>query len=224
MGGTILDSTSDADLLAAPSRITVVSGLPRAGTSLLMQILEAAGLALARDDGRPPDPDNPRGYHELAAVKRIQHDKRFLADCRGRVVKIVAPLLTELPSGDRYRVLFVERDLGEVLASQRALLLRRGVEPKPVDEAALARAFETALVRCRAWLAARPQIEMLSIDHRDLLETPDEAVAAIAAFLMRTADLQGGGPGPALAAGPLPFALRSAMARAIDPSLHRQRG
>ncbi|MBK7947417.1 MAG: sulfotransferase family protein [Deltaproteobacteria bacterium] len=216
--------------LDAPDRVTIVSGLPRSGTSLLMQLLEAAGLSLARDGERGADPDNPRGYHELAAVKRIRSDASFVEACRGRVVKIVAPLLSELRDVDPrrdlrrvdHRVLLVERALDEVLASQRAMLARRG-EPVPRDaEAALARAFEGAMARARAWLEARPSIDVLFVDHEALVARPASAVEGIVAFLARTgADRI---PDAAIPAALTELAVvRSAMEQVVDPALHRQR-
>lgn len=209
--------------LGAPDAITIVSGLPRSGTSLLMQMLEAAGLELARDGARGPDADNPRGYHELEAVKRIGADAGFLADCRGRVVKIVAPLVLRIPDAHRFRVVFVERAVDEVLASQRAMLARRGEAGEPGrDEAAIARAFEGALARSRAGLAARPAVPVLFVDHAELIARPAAAVDRIVAFLVQT----GAEPVPEAR---LPEALaalaktRTAMARVVDPTLHRQR-
>lgn len=204
--------------LAAPERITVVSGLPRAGTSLLMQLLEAAGLELARDDARAPDADNPRGYAELAAVKGIRRDASFLAGCRGRVVKIVAPLLTALPAVHAYRAVFVERDLAEVIASQRTMLQRTGHAAPPEGEPALVRAFEATLARTRAWLAARPAIDVLFIDHRRLIEAPRPTVELLADFLRRTS------ADPARSESEAARQARlAAMGAVIDPALYRQR-
>ncbi|MEZ4330332.1 MAG: sulfotransferase family protein [Myxococcota bacterium] len=204
--------------LAAPERITVVSGLPRAGTSLLMQLLAAAGIELARDDARAPDADNPRGYSELAAVKGIRRDASFLASCRGRAVKIVAPLLPALPADQAYRVVFVERELAEVLASQRTMLQRAGHASAAEGDPDLARAFDATLVRARAWLAARPAIDTLFIDHRRLIEAPRPTVERLADFLVRTsADPARSEPEAARRA------RLDAMAAVIDPALHRQR-
>lgn len=228
-------------LFAAPHRITLVSGLPRAGTSLLMQVLAAAGLPIARDEARPPDPDNPRGYFELAAVKAIRRDTGFLAACRGRVVKIVAPLLLELPIDRAYRVLFVERDLGEILASQRTMLLRTGrPSPTVAEERALERAYRASLERARAWLAAAPDAPALFVSHAALLASPLGGVERIAAFLERTrADAPGpasDGPGaasdPGAEIGPEAAAARAvqrrsavaAMVAGVDPALYRSRG
>ena len=103
--------------MSADARPTiVVSGLPRSGTSLVMQMLAAAGLPVFGDDARPPDADNPRGYFEHAAVRRLAEDPSVLAAAEGRVVKVVAPLVRALPEGGRYRVIFVERAIDEVVA------------------------------------------------------------------------------------------------------------
>ncbi len=214
------DPSQDRHPFAAPNRITVVSGLPRSGTSLAMQVLAAAGLEIAQDDARPPDPDNPRGYFELEAVKRIRRDARFLEGCRGQVVKIVAPLLMELPKHFAYRVLFVERDLAEILASQRRLLERSGSpegipSEAPTDEA-LEQAFRSALDRCRAWLARTPEIPALFVDHRALLESTGESVTRIARFLEQT----GEGARTTVDAE----RAQGAMIRAVEPALYRARG
>lgn len=227
------DPIRAAPPFAAPHRITVVSGLPRAGTSLAVQILAAAGLPIAADDARPPDPDNPRGYGELAAVRGIRRDASFLVACRGRVVKIVVPLLLALPPERAYRVVFVERDLEEVLASQRAMLRRAGRPvPAAAAERALARAYRAALARCRAWLETAPDAPSLFVSHRALLATPDAEIERLAAFLASTGDPESpgdlertrdaGGGGIAVAARTT--ALRASMAAAVDPALYRSRG
>lgn len=226
--------------LVRSSAPTIVSGLPRSGTSLVMQILEAAGLPLARDDARPPDADNPRGYHELAAVKRLRRDAGFLEDCRGRAVKIVAPLVVDVSPRLVGRVLYVERDLDEVLASQRAMLGRSGSTPRSddastdtstdtSDQAALRRAFEAALEKTRAWLEREVAAPVLFLDHRRLVEAPRASAEAILSFLERTADPA---PSPVEPAGhaardvhlsPERARLVAAMAAVVDPALHRQR-
>ena len=44
--------------------ISIVSGLPRSGTSLMMQMLAAGGMPIMSDEIRAPDTHNPRGYLE----------------------------------------------------------------------------------------------------------------------------------------------------------------
>jgi len=207
--------------------VTIVSGLPRSGTSLLMQMLAAAGLPLAADAERPPDPDNPRGYFELAAVKRLRSGAEFLADCVGRVVKIVAPLVLELPPRPARRILFVERPLEELLASQRAMLARQGIACDAGQERALAGAFEALLARCRAALAAPvgagdDPTPVLFVAHRRLVRAPGEAAEEIARFLAGTGtgeETEDRAPAAARRAA----RATDAMVRAVDPTLYRQR-
>ncbi len=190
--------------------ITIVSGLPRSGTSLMMQMLEAGGLAIASDDVRSPDPDNPRGYYELEAVKRIRKDAGFLDEAEGRVVKIVAPLLPALPDRFDYRILFMERDLDEVLASQRTMLERSGRADGGGDDEAMRRALEGELARLKSWLAGRTNVRTLFVAHAELLADPEAVVAKLVAFLAETGE------------GVDPVRVR-AMVDVVDPQLHRHR-
>lgn len=218
---------------AAPDRITVVSGLPRAGTSLMMQLLAAAGLPIAVDGARPADADNPRGYFELEAVRRIDRDATFLDGCRGRAVKIVAPLIRALPSRYTYRVVFVERDLREILASQRAMLARGQAESGAASavaagegrsDAALARAFAALLEDSRRFLVAAPNVEVLFVAHRALMEDPGGGVGRLVDFLVATSPGgSGGAAGESAGRAALRARAERAMVAVIDRGLHRRR-
>ena len=200
-----------------PSRtITVVSGLPRSGTSMMMQMLEAAGLEVATDGERRADTDNPNGYYELEAVKRLRADASFLAEERGRVVKIVAPLLPFLPPDHDYRVIFMERELGEVLKSQREMIGRQGGERAAsgagaADPAALERAFARQLRQVKIWLGQCENVRAVFVAHREAVMAPEEAAASVAAFLRETAGPEAPVPSP------------QAMAKVVEPKLYRQR-
>src|ERR1700757_2956947 len=100
------------------SEIIIVSGLPRSGTSLMMQMLDQGGVEVVTDHVRTADTDNPRGYYEYEQVKKIKQDTSWLPATRGKAFKMVSQLLYDLPAGERYRVVFMERDLDEVLVSQ----------------------------------------------------------------------------------------------------------
>ena len=185
--------------------VTVVSGLPRSGTSLLMQMLRAGGMPVLADAARPPDPDNPRGYLEYEPVRRIERDAGFVAGAVGRAIKIVVPLVRHLPATHAYRVLLVERHIDEVIASQEAMLARRGAaEAGELPPARLAAIYAAQLTEARDRLAALPACDVLAVAHATLVSDPAAAAAAIDAFL-------GGGLD------------RAAMARAVDATLHRQR-
>jgi len=110
--------------------ILIVSGLPRSGTSMMMKMLEAGGMAVLTDNIRTADQDNPRGYYEFERVKQIEHDTAWLPEAQGKAVKMIAGLLKHLPADYVYKIIFMQRDMDEVLASQRQMLVRRG---KPTD-------------------------------------------------------------------------------------------
>lgn len=184
--------------------VIVVSGLPRSGTSLMMQMLDAGGVPVVTDSVREPDPDNPRGYFELAATKSLASDSAWVREHRGEALKVVAPLLRSLPEDVPYRVVFMERDLGEVMASQRAMLARQGAEPRSSEEGALATAFERMLRETRDWLGREERVETLFVGHAGVLADPAKASAAVAEFLALDLD-------------------RDAMAKVVSPDLHRQR-
>ena len=183
--------------------VTVVSGLPRSGTSLLMQMLAAGGLPVLADASRPPDRHNPRGYFELAAAKRLPTDAGFLASAVGRAVKLVVPLACALPAGSGpYRVVLVRRSLDEVLASQDAML--EGDAPDGLPEPRLREIFRAQLAELEAWAETRPDVALLAVEHAELLAEPRRIAAALSEFLGGGLDL-------------------AAMAAAVDPSLYRQR-
>lgn len=195
--------------------ITVVTGLPRSGTSLMMQLLEAAGLPLFTDGGREADESNRRGYHEHRRIASLlaSRDRAWLAEARGRAVKVVAPLLAALPrrlpgtdGGEArpvaYRVLFMERGIEEVLASQSSFLARLG-RTAPDGGADVAKAYGEQLRQARAW-CDDPGVRALRVSYERLVTAPGEILPRLAAFL--------GAPGAV-----------EAMRARIDPSLYRER-
>src|SRR5262245_34269287 len=123
---------------ALPKPIIIVSGLPRSGTSMMMKILEAGGLPVLTDALRTADDDNPKGYYEYERVKQLDKgDQAWLAEAEGKVVKVISALLTQLPATHQYRVIFMQRKLAEVLASQRKMLIHRGEPTDAVDDETL---------------------------------------------------------------------------------------
>lgn len=170
----------------------------------MMQMLRAGGVPVFTDDFRPPDPDNPHGYLEHAAVRSIGSDASWLVRAEGRAVKVVVPLLCDLPSDRAYRVIVMRRPIGEILASQARMLERRGRAVDPDSEGRLAVAFGRQLARTEAWLAEHPGIRALHPSHSDLLRDPERTAARVAEFL--GADLD-----------------HRAMVACIDPSLWRSR-
>ncbi|MBK1710068.1 sulfotransferase domain-containing protein [Marichromatium gracile] len=193
------------DRLRRRQEIIVVSGLPRSGTSMMTAMLAAGGVEVFSDAARAADADNPRGYFEHERVKRLrQEDPGWLRAARGKAIKVVAPLLDALPPGHRYRVLFMRRDLGEVLASQRAMLVRRGTDPDKIDDATLETLYRRQLAALEGWLAVQRHIQVLDVDYARAIAEPAVEAARVADFLDRPLD-------------------REAMAAVADPGLYRQR-
>ncbi|MFH0902874.1 MAG: sulfotransferase domain-containing protein [Pseudomonadota bacterium] len=186
-----------------PDQIVVVSGLPRSGTSMLMRMLRAGGLAIMTDGIRAADDDNPLGYFELETVKRTKRDATWLDTAAGKAVKVVSTLLPDLPSKYCYRIVFVRRDLDEVLASQRAMLARRG-EVDADDESSIRRAFVAHVADIEDWLRAQPNVETLFVSFQQTIEAPRRAAERINRFL-------GGG------------LSIDRMAESVEPGLYRQR-
>ena len=184
--------------------VTVVSGLPRSGTSLMMRMLERGGLEVLVDGERGPDQDNPNGYYEFDRVKKLPDDTEWLDVATGKAVKLVYLLLDRLPPGRDYRVLLMERDVHEVVASQNAMLRHQGKPPGGLEPDQVAALFSAHLERVRGWLAGQPNFRVLSVNYNRLVVDPGPVVASVAAFLDGTVD-------------------RDAMRTVIDPALYRNR-
>ncbi len=153
---------------------------------MLMRMLEAGGVEAFTDAARAPDEDNPLGYYEHTRVKNLARDpdKSWLAAAHGRSIKIISFLLPQMPPDLRYQVVFVERDLAEVLASQNAMLRRRGERAgDEADDRRMAVAFENHLREVKEWLGRQGNLQTLFLNHRRILEAPAAEAARIARFL-----------------------------------------
>lgn len=184
--------------------VSIVSGVPRSGTSLVMQMLAAGGYPVLVDEARPADAHNPRGYFEYAAVKSLERDATWLPQAVGRAVKVIHALVMHLPTGFDYRLILVRRDLRQVVASQDAMLAAAGAAPPAPDAARLAEIYGLQLARLDDWLDANAQFRVLRVAHEDLLANPLASADALAAFLGGELDL-------------------AAMVHCVDLELHRQR-
>jgi tetratricopeptide (TPR) repeat protein len=177
------------DPAVAPGQIiTVVSGLPRSGTSLMMQLLVAAGREALTDARRIPDEDNPLGYYEFEKTLKLAKDVSWIPEARGKVVKIIAQLLPFLPRNEHYHVVLMERELGEVIASQKAMLARQGRQGAALDERQLSETYRAQLLRVRQQLAHRPETRTLSVNYSELLADPASGAERLACFLGRPFD------------------------------------
>lgn len=192
--------------IKSQSPITIVSGLPRSGTSLMMRMLEAGGIPPLTDHERSADEDNPGGYYEFERVKQLEKgETAWLADCTGKAVKVISMLLRTLPADYHYKVVFMERDLAEVLASQRKMLVNLEEDAEAADEAQLEALFTQHLAETKTWLAQQPNFDVLYINYGDLLTDPAPQITQLAAFFDDALDV-------------------NAMAQVIDPALYRNRG
>src|SRR5262249_10258939 len=133
------------------NEITIVSGLPRSGTSLMMKMLEAGGIEPVTDNIRGADLDNPKGYYEFAKVKAIAQDSSWVPETRGKAFKMVSVLLRNLPPNHRFKLIFMRRDMREVLASQSKMLEHMGKASGPRDEE-MATLFKNHLAEIETWV------------------------------------------------------------------------
>ncbi|HXU40272.1 MAG TPA: sulfotransferase domain-containing protein [Blastocatellia bacterium] len=166
--------------------ITIVSGLPRSGTSMMMKMLEAGGLEALTDNIRTADEDNPKGYFEFERVKQIENDKAWLEDARGRVVKLISALLKHLPPSYNYKVIFMRRAMPEILASQRQMLIRRGEPADAVPDDKMAAMFEKHVAQVESWLAAQPNIQTLYVSYNEAIKDPQSHAEMVNKFLGNT--------------------------------------
>jgi hypothetical protein len=163
--------------------ITIVSGLPRSGTSLMMQMLEAGGLPVLSDGERKADTDNPKGYFEWERIKQLPKDPSLIAEAEGKVVKVISQLILSLPPAHDYRVIFMQRPLPEVLKSQEKMLQRRGNADSITGTSAMEEAFQRHLIEVNQWLAGKANMRVARVHYHRVLREPRLVSEEIASFL-----------------------------------------
>jgi hypothetical protein len=186
--------------------ITIVSGLPRSGTSMLMSMLEAGGLPLLVDGVRTADEDNPKGYFEFERVKKVKEDTSWLNDAKGKAVKMISQLLYDLPADHSFKIVFVRRNIDEVLASQKQMLIRRGTyRENGVGDDKMRAMLLAHVEQVLAWVGQQKNIDCLCVDYNKMLAgDAQQQIGRINAFL----------------GGDLNTAAMSAV---VDKALYRQR-
>lgn len=184
--------------------VTVVSGLPRSGTSMMMQLLAAGGMPILTDHVRRADEDNPRGYYEFERVKEVRQDSSWLNEAEGKAVKMVYRLLYDLPADHTYQVIFLRRPIEEVLDSQEEMLRRQGKGEEAVDRTQLGNLYRRQLKDVETWLQGQPNFRVHYVEYHDVLDDAHRVVHEINRFL-----------GGALDVG--------AMLQVPDRTLYRQR-
>jgi len=178
--------------------ITIVSGLPRSGTSLMMQMLTAGGMSAVSDG------DNPKGYLEWERVKQLPKDPSLIAEAEGKVVKVISQLILSLPDGHDYRIVFMQRPMPEVLKSLDEMLKRRGTYEPGGDTSAIEELFQRHLIEVNRFLAAKPNTKVLRVHYHRVLREPQTVAEEVTAFLGAPLDIK-------------------AMVGQVDGSLYRNR-
>lgn len=184
--------------------VTIVSGLPRSGTSMMMKMLDEAGLPALTDQIRKADADNPKGYYEFELVKKTRQDPSWLAGATGKCVKMVYRLLYDLPDGYQYRVILMRRNLDEVLQSQEVMLERSGKGGGTLSNDKLKAMFQAEMEKAARWMSERPNFAFIDVNYNQMLAEPRPQVKRLNDFL--GGDLS-----------------EQKMLEAIDPNLYRQR-
>jgi hypothetical protein len=169
--------------------IAIVSGLPRSGTSMMMKMLEAGGMEVVGDEVRKADIDNPKGYYELERVKKIKEDASWLDGMQGKAVKMVSMLLYDLPPDKTYSIIFMKRNIEEILASQRKMLQRRGEEAGG-DDKELGRAFRQHLEELEKWMGGQDNMRVLYLNYNDMVSDPGDSIQEVNRFLGGGLDVQ----------------------------------
>lgn len=188
-----------------PMEFVIVSGLPRSGTSLMMQILRAGGMELMHDGRRAADDDNLEGYWEWEEIKSLRKNPRVIERAEGKAIKIISALLPSLPPKHRYKILFMRRPVGEVVDSQWKMLENRGARTKS-DKEHLIATQETHVEQMLATLRGSTRVELLEVDFPSLIVDPEAGIARVRQFLgnVITCDLE-------------------TLAAVVKPSLYRNR-
>jgi hypothetical protein len=184
--------------------ITVVSGLPRSGTSMMMKMLEAGGKKVLTDSLRTADEDNLKGYYEDERVKALHQNNSWISEAEEQAVKVISYLLKYLPEGHKYRIIFMERKIAEVLASQKKMMRRRGEPTDDVPDDIMTGIFQKHLDETYAWLSNQPSMQILYISYNDSLDEPEDCAEKVNSFLGGGMDIE-------------------KMMQVVDPSLYRQR-
>ena len=186
--------------------VTVVSGLPRSGTSMMMRMLEAGGMAPFTDGERAADVDNPEGYYEFERVKDLEQDpdRSWVRQARGRTLKVISFLLRHLPDDNLYRIVYMRRHLDEVLRSQDKMLDRLGnaVQGAPLE--AMKETYRNDIVAARLYARKHPRMEMIEIHYAETIADPAATARIVNAFLGGELD-------------------EAAMAAAVNAHLYRNR-
>ena len=184
--------------------IIIISGLPRSGTSMMMRMIDAAKIPILTDNIRKADEDNLKGYYEFERVKKLEVDRDWLPLAEGKAVKVISWLLKYLPINYEYKVIFMQRDINEILASQRKRMERRGEKDDNIPDKKMAEQYQLHLEQVDNWMKTRSNIKSMYVSYNDTLKNPRETAIRISDFLELKLD-------------------NDKMVETVDLSLYRQR-
>ena len=170
----------------------------------MMQMLAAGGMAILTDGQRPPDIENPRGYFEWEPAKLLPQQPELIQQAEGKAVKIISQLLLALPGERQYQIIFMERPLSEVVASQAEMIRRKQTAAPPLAPSAMIAALQAHLNQVNAWLVSRGNVVVCRVKHDDAIHSPRVVADRVREFLSGALDVE-------------------AMAAQVDESLYRQR-
>jgi hypothetical protein len=186
-------SSEESEKLAPDNKkyITVVSGLPRSGTSMMMKMLEAGGMQILTDNKRTADENNPKGYYEYERVKKLKDgDVAWVAGAQGKVVKIISALLEHLPGIYQYKIIFMRREMEEILASQKKMLAVMGQSNDKVTDEQLAAIYQKHLARTERWLAGQSNLEVIYLNYNTMVNDPTKSILQVRSFLNGGLDIE----------------------------------
>lgn len=181
----------DIEGMTSGRYITIVSGLPRSGTSMMMRMLEAGGMDILTDHFRVANDDNPLGYYELEKVRKLKNgETEWLQDANGKAVKVISALLEYLPEIFDYRIIFMRRNINEILASQKKMLINRGEPVNSIDDVEMAQIFQKHLHQVNNWFAQHTNIKVENINYNELLQNPSTNLIKVNKFLDKHLDIE----------------------------------
>lgn len=181
--------------------VIVVSGLPRSGTSMMMQMLQAGGVEILSDGKVQSDWNNPKGYFEYEPVKRSRSDNSWMVQADGKAVKVISQLLPYLQLKYRLKVIFMERNLDEVIVSQQAMLASLKKTPITYD-LRLKDIYSQHIKNAKEWAEKNHNVQFMCVNYKEVLEHPEKAAMEVNKFLGSFLD-------------------ESKMAAAVDEDLYR---
>ncbi|MBN1925998.1 MAG: alkaline phosphatase family protein [Prolixibacteraceae bacterium] len=202
-------SSTQEDLIIKPSQektdstpIIVVSGLPRSGTSMMMQLLENAGIPVYTDEARKADESNPKGYYEHEKVKQLVRNSKWLGEAKGKAIKIVLPLLYKIPASLNYKVILMKRDMEEIIESQHRMLVNSGKIKEGTYAPGIEEIYRKYVDKMEGWAQKNKNIELLEVDYNQALANPTEIIHRVTGFLKLEKDTK-------------------ILSKSIDPKLYR---